>query len=56
MDKHAVTNVPLLFLCLILIVALAIFSYLKRDSGKWYLYLVILVALETVSILYLAFL
>jgi len=56
MDKHAVTNIPLLFICLILIIACAVLSMLKRDSKQWYIYLIVLAALEAISIMYLAFL
>ena len=56
MDKHAVTNKPLLFACMILIIVSAILSILKRDSKQWYIYLIALGALEAISIIYLAFL
>ncbi len=55
-DIHAVTNIPLLFICLILIIASAVLSMLKRDSKQWYIYLIALAVIETISIMYLAFL
>lgn len=56
MNKHEVTSIPLLFICLILIIACGILSFIKSDSKKWYIYLLALVAIEAISILYLAFL
>jgi len=56
MDKHAVTNIPVLFISIILIIALAIVSYIKNDSKQWYIYILIFALVEAVAIIYLAFL
>jgi hypothetical protein len=56
MDKHAVTNIPILFISMILIIALGILSYYKAETKQWYLYVLIFAAVEAIAIIYLAFL
>jgi len=56
MDKHQVTNIPILFISIILIIALGILSFFKADTKKWYIYIIIFAAIEAISIIYLAFL
>jgi hypothetical protein len=55
MTKHAV-SIPLLLICLVLIIALGILSFIKSDSKNWYIYILIFAAVEAFSIIYLAFL
>jgi len=56
MQKHEVTNIAVLFVCLIMIVILGILSFIKSDSKKWYIYIIVFAAVEVISIIYLAFL
>jgi len=56
MQKHEVANIPLLFICLILIIGCGVLLFLKSDTKKWYIYLIIFAAVEAFSIIYLAFL
>jgi hypothetical protein len=55
MEKHAV-SIPLLLVCLVLIIAFGILTFLNADKKNWYIYVIIFAIVETVSIMYLAFL